>query len=99
MDIDARKEKREKAQSENLLSIIRKEIFPNVYTFPERNKKDRPDIVLAISEKRIGPRFIMHEWRDAPPSPNDFHTCTIVSRSLCVSVAPMVMTFASLSEK
>lgn len=30
MDIDARKEKREKAQSENLLSIIRKEIFPNV---------------------------------------------------------------------
>ncbi len=54
MDIDARKEKREKAQSENLLSIIRKEIFPNVYTFPERNKKDRPDIVLAISEKRIG---------------------------------------------
>ena len=50
MDIDARKEKREKAQSENLLSIIRKEIFPNVYTFPERNKKDRPDIVLAISE-------------------------------------------------
>ena len=27
MGIDARKEKREKAQSENLLSIIRKEIF------------------------------------------------------------------------
>lgn len=54
MDIDARKEKREKAQSENLLSIIRKEISPNVYTFPERKKNDRPDIVLAISEKRIG---------------------------------------------
>lgn len=54
MDIDARKEKREKAQSENLLSIIWKEISPNVYTFPERKKNDRPDIVLAISEKRIG---------------------------------------------
>ena len=54
MDIDARKEKREKAQSENLLSIIRKEISPNVYTFPERKKNDRPDIVLAICEKRIG---------------------------------------------
>ena len=54
MDIDARKEKREKAQSENLLSIIRKEISPNVYTFPERKKNDRPDIVLAISGKRIG---------------------------------------------
>ena len=54
MDIDARKENREKSQSENLLSIIKKEISPNVYTFPERKKNDRPDIVLAISEKRIG---------------------------------------------
>ena len=55
MDIDARKEIREKAQSENLLSIIRKEIFPNVYTFPERKKNDSPDIVLEISEKRVLP--------------------------------------------
>ena len=54
MDIDERKEEREKFQSENLLSIIRKEIYPDVYTFPKREKKDRPDIVLAISEKRIG---------------------------------------------
>ena len=54
MDIDERKEEREKFQSENLLSIIRKEIYPDVYTFPKREKKDRPDIVLAICEKRIG---------------------------------------------
>ena len=31
MDIDTRKENREKSQSENLLSIIKKEISPNVY--------------------------------------------------------------------
>ena len=51
MDIDERKEKREMFQSENLLSLIRKEIYPDVYTFPEREKEDRPDIVLAICEK------------------------------------------------
>ena len=46
MDIDERKEKREMFQSENLLSIIRKEIYPDVYTFPEREKKDNAGKVM-----------------------------------------------------
>lgn len=53
MDIDERKDKREKSQSANLLSIIEKEIFPNKYTLVKRKKDDKPDIILEVS-KRIG---------------------------------------------
>ncbi len=53
MDIDERKDKREKSQSANLLSIIEKEIAPNKYTLVKRKKDDKPDIILEVP-KRIG---------------------------------------------
>ena len=45
------------------------------------------------------PRLMRQEWRDAPPSPSDFHTWAMVSKSLWVSVAPMVIICAFFSEK
>lgn len=54
MNIKERKEEREMRQSENLLSIIKKE-FDNLNpTIVEREKNDKPDIILQIGSKQIG---------------------------------------------
>ena len=54
MNIEERKKICEKYQSENLLSIISKEVFPKKITPDERDKKDRPDIKIGIDKKTIG---------------------------------------------
>lgn len=54
MNIKERKEEREHLQSENLLSIIRKEFESLNPTIVERDKNDRPDLVLKMGDRHIG---------------------------------------------
>lgn len=54
MNIEDRKKICEEFQSENLLFIISKEVFPQKITPDERDKKDRPDIKIGIDNKTIG---------------------------------------------
>lgn len=54
MNTQERKEEREMRQSDNLLSIIRKEFYDLNPTIVERKKNDKPDIVLKMGDRQIG---------------------------------------------